>query len=183
MIFTDYYGFARPSDKTASRMDCVRATQGFEPFEEKRARHARKGSEKSDQIRIGQLSVYWVDNTGAKFNRDRTARGQSAIPMSERAPMSLTIASENLTGIFVPDVDAFPCVGYGDYKGAAIIFVMRDYERTGGRLPSTATLEMFIARGYKASAPSVWQAFVNGAYDDEIAALRHTANPDVGGNV
>lgn len=183
MIFTDYYKFARPSGKTASRMDCVCATKSFDPFEEKRARRARKGNDKSDQIRVGQLSVYWVDNTAAKFNRDRTARGQSAIPMSERAPMSLTIASENLTGMFVPDVEQHPHAGYGDYKGAAIIFVMHDYARTGGRLPSTATLEMFIARGYKASAPSVWQGFVNGAYDDEITALRHSAAPDVGTDV
>lgn len=81
------------------------------------------------------------------------------------ADFALNRASRNISSVYCPDLDN-PSVGFGDiyHTEDAAVFVIRD-----------GLLEVFIAKGKKSHAHTLWLAFVEGDLSDEVDSLKRRA--------
>lgn len=83
----------------------------------------------------------------------------------KKACLSVLTKTEHLSSIFIPDTNK-PELGFGDvYRSAdAILFIIQE-----------DSLEIFIAKGKKRIAQSLYYQLVDGELDLEIEALRKNA--------
>lgn len=81
------------------------------------------------------------------------------------ADFALNRASHNVSSLFFPDLEN-PFVAYGDFQHEedAGIFVIKD-----------GTLEIYVSKGRKNVALTIWQTFVEGDLADEIEQLKKRA--------
>lgn len=161
MILTDYYRFERIATKSKLRMDCTASTRSYDPLEEKRATKANKATEKRDATNVGDLVIYFGD-VPTHFGGD----------VHRKADKSITIKSENLSSVYVPDVRKN--IGYGDFKRTsdALLFVFHGLKSPNGVLEAGAVIEIFVARGQRNNRVGLFNLLESGELDDEMEGLR-----------
>lgn len=164
MLLTDYYRFEKVATKAKMRLDCTASTESYPIFEQSRADKPRKASERFDATAEGDLVVYFGDvpkNFGGEVHR--------------KADKSLTMKSNNLSSIFVPDPALN--IGYGDVRGSsdAILLIFNGFEVINGKLQQGATLEIFIARGKSKDRIALYNLFSDGELVEEMNYLRERA--------
>ena len=164
MILTDYYRFEKIANKSKLRLDCVASTRSYLKLEEKRATKATKESETRDATNIGTLVIYYGD-VPKQFGGD----------VHRKAGKSITIKGENLSSLYVPDVDSG--FAYGDFKGTkdALLFCFKDFEVINGRVQAGGVLEVFIARGKSKDSAPLYHLLCDGELDEEMDNLRQQA--------
>lgn len=164
MILTDYYRFEKVATKAKMRLDCTASTKSYPMFEQNRATKPRKASERFDATAVGDLVVYFGDvpNTfGGNVHR--------------KAGKSLTMKSNNLSSIFVPDPALN--IAYGDVRGTsdAILLVFEGFDVVNGKPRQGAILEIFIARGKSKDRVPLYNLLSDGELDEEMCLLRERA--------
>ena len=171
MLLTDYYRFEKVATKAKMRLDCTASTESYPIFEQSRATKPRKASERFDATAVGDLIVYFGDvpnNFGGDVHR--------------KADKSLTMKSNNLSSIFVPD----PAVNlaYGDVRGTsdAILLVFEGFDVVNGKPQQGAVLEIFIARGKSRDRVPLYNLLSDGELNDEMSLLRARATQHRPGN-
>lgn len=85
-----------------------------------------------------------------------------------KAERAITDGS-NISSVYIPDIDA-PLMGYGDVVGTndALLFLFtEDYKQ----------IEIFVGRGLKNNAQTLYYLLADGDLDEEIKALREQAKP------
>lgn len=164
MILTDYYRFEKVATKAKMRLDCTASTESYPMFEQSRATKPRKANERFDAIAVGDLVVYFGDvpnNFGGDVHR--------------KADKSLTMKSNNLSSIFVPD----PALNlaYGDVRGTsdAILLAYEGFDVVNGKPQQGAILEIFIARGKSKDRIPLYNLLSDGELDEEMNVLRERA--------
>lgn len=164
MILTDYYRFEKVATKAKMRLDCTASTESYPMFEQSRATKPRKASERFDATAVGDLVVYFGDvpnNFGGDVHR--------------KADKSLTMKSNNLSSIFVPD----PAVNlaYGDVRGTsdAILLAFEGFDVVNGKPQQGAILEIFVARGKSKDRVPLYNLLSDGELDEEMNQLRERA--------
>lgn len=176
MTFNDYYKVVKYAALAKTRLDCLKSTRSYDPFEEKRMTKEQKPTESKDGIRVGSL-LFYVTNPDSHIKSRK-----------ERQPWkSLTCKQNNVSGIFLPyrKVDNSPikdAVGYGDVSGTmdAIIFVIQDFSEDSEGICYGTSIELFIARGRKNSVSLLMDRVVDGTLDDEMEFLRNSAIRELG---
>ncbi|MCI7652266.1 MAG: hypothetical protein MSS52_09050 [Prevotella sp.] len=165
-ILTDLYRFERKAQKAKTRLDCTASTHSYPLFEDNAATTARKGTEKSDAINIGDIIVYYNDTPGHFKCKE-----------VRRTDKCLSIKSKNCSSVFVPDITKN--IGYGDAKDTAdaIIFVFSDWEIINGVIQPGGNLDVFIARGQSNNVHALYQLALNGELNEEMNELRKRASP------
>lgn len=167
MILTDYYRFERVASKAKTRLDCVASTKSYPPFEEKRCTRATKASDKRDAVNNGGLIIYY-GNVPDKYKARQ-----------ERKPdKSISIKGNNLSSVYVPDIEA--PFAYGDFANTtdALLFVYDGLADINGAIQAGAVLEVFVARGKTGHQKGLYEMLVDGALDAELAALREQATKE-----
>lgn len=152
MILTDYYRFEKkPGGKSKLRIDCTASTASYNPMEALRNKK-------------GELFVYVCQNYTEKGQR-----GKSTLALSR---------TDHITSLCTTDV-TLP-LWYGDYLGTAdaLLMVQKDFSMPDGRVADGATIEIFVARGYSHCTLNLFAEFADGAFNDEMEALRQRALPE-----
>lgn len=164
MLLTDYYRFEKVATKAKMRLDCTASTESYPMFEQHRATKPRKASERFDATAVGDLVVYFGDVPNT-FGGD----------VHRKADKSLTMKSNNLSSIFVPD----PAINlaYGDVRGTsdAILIVFEGFDVVNGKPQQGAILEVFIARGKSKDRVPLYNLLCDGELDEEMSQLRERA--------
>ena len=169
MIITDYYKFEKTALLSATRLDCVASTKSYPEFENKRKSRGNKQTAKRDVNFVGGLTCYY-DKVPDKFGDD--AR--------RKTDKSVTIGSNNLSSVYVPDV-TLP-YAFGDVQGTAdaILFVFGNtFGVTDGRVNRGGVMELFICRGQSKNCQALYNLLCDGGLDDEIEAIRKQAVTDL----
>jgi hypothetical protein len=107
--------------------------------------------------RQGKLFVYFGD-VPLQFGGDVHKKAGKAITKTK-----------NISSVYVPDITQNSA--FGDVKGTADALLIINN-------PDCSELEIFVARGYKNHRLNVWQNFIAGEYDFDIANLRKQASPE-----
>lgn len=151
MILTDYYRFDKlPGQSSKMRMDCTASTQSHGSFEALRNKQ-------------GALFVYVGDNTYTEAGE----RGKSDLAINR----GVHITSLCTTNPSEP-------YWYGDFHGTpdVLLMVHRGFDRyQNGRVAEGSIIEIFVARGYRASRLNLFEEFTDGAFNDEMDSLRARA--------
>ena len=102
----------------------------------------------------GKLFIYFGD-VPQQFGGDVHKKADKAITKTK-----------NISSVYVPDITKNSA--FGDVKGTqdALLIINN---------PDYSELEIFVARGYKNNRLNIWQNFIAGEYDFEIAELRKKA--------
>lgn len=167
MILTDYYRFEKCAPKAKHRMDCSASTRSYDKLEAARATKATRETAKRDAIELNSLLLY-LGQTPDHFGSEK----------SRKADLSLTLKSGNLSSVYVPDPAL--SLGYGDSKDTndALLFVLDDVAAPNGHIMFGAAIEIFVARGQRNNAKSLYYMFADGALDEEMDVLRLKAQPE-----
>ncbi len=172
MILTDYYCFERLASKAKLRMDCIASTGGYDELEMRRASRAYRATEKRDAINVGGLIIYYGD-----------VPDQFGGNVHEKASKCLTIKGNNLSSIYVPNVESG--YAFGDFRGTndALLFAFSDMSTPNGTIAPGSRVEIFIARGQRDNALMLYNMASEGDADlqQEMADLRARARKE-GGN-
>lgn len=161
MVITDCYKFSKVAPLAKGRLDCVASTKGYPEFEEKRRTKASKQTAKRDANIVGGLAISYgnvPDNYEGEVKR--------------KADKSVSIGSNNLSSVFVPDV-TLP-YGYGDvYKTSdAILFKFNEgFAVVDGRVIMGGSIDVFICRGQSRNVQALYTMLCDGDLDDEIEAI------------
>lgn len=142
MIITDYYKFVHHNG-TKYRFDCEMSTQSYDPFEILK--------NKKDE-----LVVYISENTHTKAGQ----KGKSDLAISK---------SNHISSIYRPDVETN--LGWGDVYQDALLFRFTDFKLSKDGFVEDATIEIFVARGYKADRYNLYAMFADGELDEEIQMI------------
>lgn len=142
MIITDYYKFVHHNG-TKYRFDCEMSTQSYDPFEILK--------NKKDE-----LVVYISENTHTKAG----LKGKSDLAISK---------SIHISSIYRPDVETN--LGWGDVYQDALLFRFTDFKLSKDGFVEDATIEIFVARGYKADRYNLYAMFADGELDEEIQMI------------
>lgn len=143
MIITDYYKFVHHNG-TKYRFDCEVSTQSYNPFETLRNKK-------------GENVVYIVENT-------HTKAGQKG-----KTDLAITHNSKHISSIFRPDVETN--LGWGDVNQDALLFRFTDFKLSKDGFVEDATIEIFVARGYKTDRQNLYAMFADGELNDEIQEI------------
>ena len=166
MILTDYYRFERIKFKSKTRLDCVSSTKTYPQFEEKRADKYTKETIRNDAINIGDLVIYYgaANHVSAKARR--------------KAEKSISIKSDHVTSVYVPDIESE--FAYGDFKGTsdAILFCFKNFSEIDGRIQEGSILEIFIARGGSRNCNALYNSVCDGGLNEEMQNLRQKADAE-----
>ena len=167
MILTDYYKFERVATRSKTRMDCTSSTASYPTFEEKRSTRANKATEKRDPIIIGSLIIYYGD-VPESFGGDK----------QRKADKSLSMKGQNLSSIYIPDIESN--YGFGDVKNTAdaMVFVFDNWKVINGVVQPRSTLEIFIARGQAENTTGLYNQLSDGVFDEEMNRLREKAKQE-----
>lgn len=154
MILTDYYRFEKkPGQNSKMRMDCTASTQSYNPFEALRNKN-------------NVLFVYVGDNSYTEAGE----RGKSDLALSR---------GEHITSLntLYPEQPFW----YGDFHKTpdALLMIHKGFERyADGRVADGSTIEIFVARGYRANRLNLFAEFIDGVLSDDMEALRKRALPE-----
>lgn len=152
MIFTDYYKFEKlEGTKAQSRIDCTTSTKEYRPFEILRNKK-------------GELFFYLANGTDCVKNN------------AKRIPdICLTSGISYISGIFVPDISIK--IGFGDIKKTTDVFIilLENLNRKGRVIEEKSSFELFIARGQNLNQNQIYQATINGEFEEEFQSLREKA--------
>ena len=166
MILTDYYKFERIATKAKSRMDCTVSTHSYPELEIRAITKANKATEKRDALNVGDIVIYYND-VPTQFGGD----------IRRKADKSLTIKSENLSSVYVPDVTQN--IAYGDFRGTtdALLFVFHDLVIIDGVIQKGGVIEIFVARGKNKDRVALFEMLSDGELDEEMSILQEKASP------
>lgn len=142
MIITDYYKFVHHNG-TKYRFDCEMSTQSYDPFEILK--------NKKDE-----LVVYISENTHTKAGQ----KGKSDLAISK---------SNHISSIYRPDVETN--LGWGDVYQDALLFRFTDFKLSKDGFVEDATIEIFVARGYRTDRQNLYAMFADGELDEEIQMI------------
>ena len=142
MILTDYYKFVHHSG-TKSRFDCVVSTQSYDPFEDLKNKQ-------------NKLFVYIGENTHSKAGQ----KGKADLAISK---------SIHISSIYRPDVETN--LGWGDVYQDALLFRFTDFKLSKDGFVEDATIEIFVARGYRTDRQNLYAMFADGELDEEIQMI------------
>ena len=142
MILTDYYKFVHHSG-TKSRFDCVVSTQSYDPFEDLKNKQ-------------NKLFVYIGENTHTKAGQ----KGKADLAISK---------SIHISSIYRPDVETN--LGWGDVYQDALLFRFTDFKLSKDGFVEDATIEIFVARGYRTDRQNLYAMFADGELDEEIQMI------------
>lgn len=142
MILTDYYKFVHHSG-TKSRFDCVVSTQSYDPFEDLKNKE-------------NKLFVYIGENTHTKAGQ----KGKADLAISK---------SIHISSIYRPDVETN--LGWGDVYQDALLFRFTDFKLSKDGFVEDATIEIFVARGYRTDRQNLYAMFADGELDEEIQMI------------
>lgn len=160
MRLTDYYCFSTlEGQKAKMRRVCLLSSHSYDLFEEKRATKPRRETPSRDEIRIGELAVYFGD---VHDNIHATSK--------RRASKSISFKGRNLSSVYLPDL-ANPTKGFGDVQGTqdGVLFQANaDFTK----------IEIFIGRGLKNSIHLLYSLFLDSDLDEELEQLRAAATTD-----
>lgn len=147
MILTDYYKMAKLPNSKSKLRFDCVASTGGYEPFEQRAQRTREKRFK-----------FYYGGTPDAFKAEA----------QRKADMAITDTT-NISSVYVPDLEHH-LFGYGDveHTNDALLFLFNeDYTE----------IEIFIARGYKNEKTNLFNALVDGGFDDEIARLREQAEP------
>lgn len=167
MILTDYYHFERLATKAKLRMDCTASTGSYPEFEDRRASRANRATEKRDATQVGDLIIYYgkvPPNFGGDVHR--------------KTDKSISIKGNNLSSVYVPDVNS--TYAYGDVRGTsdALLFVFHNLESPNGIIQAGAQIDVFVARGQRNNRAQLYNLLADGELDEEMEALRAQATKE-----
>lgn len=165
---TDYYLFNKVSVKAKTRMDCIASTGSYLVFEDMRSVKDSKETKTKDKINRGDLLMYVCE----------TSKNNNLSCRIDRKPsLSITIRKKHISGIYVPDLEHNPDIGYGDLAGTsdAIIFLL-DIEMENGAIKVGGSVEIFVARGLSKDKIELYNMACEGALDYEMEMLRAQAS-------
>ena len=148
MIFTDYYKGEKLTE-AKSRYDILTSTWEYNFFQSLLIN--KRG------FNIGGLSFNCV-------SRPDRWKGK-------KTDLAITKGRNNITSIKRPNPESN--IAYGDIKGTndgCIIVFNPDFKETG-----INTIEVFIARGLRNDANSLWDLFTDGELNYEVELLRKKA--------
>lgn len=163
MYLTDYYRFEHKPGSAKTRLDCVASTEEYEEFERRRCRKVTKTTKPGDLI-IYCNDAYKIDNFNADARR--------------RTDKSLTIGSENISGIYTFRPDS--STGFGDFQGTqdALLFKFENFRAIGISEATGVVIEVFVARGLRYSQNMLYNLMESGELDEEINTLRDKARAE-----
>ncbi len=147
---TAYYRFEKLATKSVYRLDCVAATNNYQPFE------AMRAVKKRGTTNRGDLFVYLLD-VPKQFGGD----------IHNKATKSLTTSrGKNLSSIIAPDHASR--YAYGDVMGTndAILFIVEQ-----------PAVEVYIFSGKAQQKNKIWLMACRGQLDKELAVMRAAARP------
>lgn len=150
MILTDYYRFEKlPNQKSKLRIDCTASTISYNPLE-------------GLKNKSGELFLYIGDNSYTKAGE----KGKSDLAISK---------TKHISSVYNPDVNQ--SFWYGDMRGTAdaLLFVHSDCKFIEGAIQPGAIIEVFVARGQRNNRTQLYNALVDGDFDEEMAELRAMA--------
>ena len=164
MILTDYYRFERVAIKAKHRMDCTASTESYPEFENRRVTKAQRKTEKRDAIKIGDLIIYWGAPGHIKADKER------------KPDRSITIKSDNLSGVYNWSCDGDCWFAYGDFNGTAdaLLFIYKVKE-VNSTIQEGSVIEIFVARGKANECNTLCNDYSDGVLDDEMNYLRKQA--------
>ena len=142
MIITDYYKFVHHNG-TKYRFDCEMSTQSYDPFEILK--------NKKDE-----LVVYISENTHTKAGQ----KGKADLAISK---------TKHISSIYRPDVET--SLGWGDVNQDALLFRFTDFKLSKDGFMEDATIEIFVARGYRTDRQNLYAMFADGELDEEIQMI------------
>ncbi len=154
MILTDYYRFEKiANQKSKTRIDCTASSGGYEPFESLRNKN-------------GDLYLYLGDNTYTQAGKNRKAD----------LALSKTL---HISSIYNPDTQE--PYWYGDVKGTsdAILVQHHNFSIVDGRIQDGAVIDIYIARGQRSARNVLYNAIVDGEFDEEIDQLQKTISKSI----
>lgn len=159
MILTDYYHFERLSGgKSKTRMDCTASTQSYNPLESLRNKQ-------------GRLFVYVGDNTHTNDGK----RGKSDLALTNGIHITSLYTTAVETGRY-----------YGDFNNTpdALLMVCTGFEKyTNGSVATDSVIDLYVARGYEANIHNLFDLFIDGELQSEIARLQQQAKPEPPGSL
>ena len=164
--FTDFYRFERIAQKAKHRMDCTASTESYPEFENKRATKNCKGNNTRDEIKIGDLIIYWVaSDSHIKAHRKR------------KADRSITIKSNNLSSVYNwKYIEDDYWVAYGDFKGTTdALLIIHRVKEIDATIQAGSIIDVFIARGKSNECHLFCSLYEEGAFDEELNILREQA--------
>lgn len=153
-IFSDYYKGQILTD-AKSRYDIINSTGNYSLFEMLLINKKK--------FNVGGLSFNYVQRPDSFKGNDKRL-----------AEMIIGKGSFSISSVYVPSLDKF-YLAYGDIKTTndALIIVFDEDKKT---------IELFIARGLKHDKQQLFFDVASGYYDDEMEAIRQTANSVFKGN-
>lgn len=168
MIATDYYLFRRlPETKSKLKFQLIGSTKSYEPLEALRATKKFKESATRDGIEIGDLFVY-------------IGKGEDVVKekKADRVPEWSMTKTDNITGIFIPDPNK--PLGYGDMIDTRDLFLFKlhNWRTLGDIFVDGATLEVFVIRNGLNQRVAIYDMFIDGQLDDDIAMLRQSVEKE-----
>lgn len=146
MIITDYYKFVHHNG-TKYRFDCMVSTQSYNSFEILK--------NKKDE-----LVVYISENSHTKAGQ----KGKADLAISK---------TKHISSIYRPDVETN--LGWGDVNQDALLFRFTDFKLSKDGFVEDATIEIFVARGYKTDRQNLYAMFADGELNDEIQSIVESA--------
>ena len=164
-VLTDLYEFQKQAVFAKERLDSIRSTGKYPYFEERRKTQGKRQTDKRDKIVQGSLLVY-CGGVPSGFGGD----------IHSKADLTLSMNGRNLSSVFVPNPKAR--VGFGDVNGtddAILVLFSEDFAMPNGQIRRAERLTIIIARGQRRNRRALYNAFIGGELDEEIAALYNSA--------
>ena len=167
-FLTDYYLFNKVSVKAKTRMDCIASTGSYPVFEDMRSVKDSKETKTKDKINRGDFLMYVCD----------TSKNNNLSCRIDRKPsLSITIRNKHISGIYVPDLEHNPDIGYGDIaRTCDAIIVLLDIEMENGAIKVGGSAEIFVARGLAKDKLALYVMACEGELDYEMEMLRARAS-------
>lgn len=150
MTLTDCYIFEKlATSKAKARLDCIASTNSYDPFEVLRNKE-------------NVLFVYVGDNTYTKAGKE----GKADLAMCKTV---------HISSIYTPDITLN--LGWGDVNHTqdALLFVFSNFSMSNGVVCSGSSIEVYVARGYRANCQALFASFADGELDDEMERLKANA--------
>lgn len=123
------------------------STQSYNPFEILK--------NKKDE-----LVVYISENSHTKAGQ----KGRADLAISK---------TKHISSIYRPDVETN--LGWGDVNQDALLFRFTDFKLSKDGFVEDATIEIFVARGYKTDRQNLYAMFADGELNDEIQSIVESA--------
>ena len=158
----DYYRLEKKSIKSRTRLDCIASTSSYTPFERLRAKKGSKATTRYDEVRAGDLIMYYGGQPH-RFKGTRNGRRSTT--------KAISAGGKNITSVLMSPSNS-KCA-WGDY-GEDVLFFILGIEEIDGVIID-GYIEIFIARNKKNDLTPLFNLFCDGGLNDEIEELRKNA--------